>query len=324
MGGFRSQENTLQSFAHLRMYWFRSSDLGNITVTTRTYQPPSPLEAIFRFPFPVLVSSCSLEHTGKLAEFSAQVVEWTGVDQKEWHEGFSEDEVIGLALLIGWECWEGFDARDFLGSMFADWTYHVLYSYTLPSLQPSKSFSFDLILKFEGTNSSACWEPQPEVLHSIRSCLWKVPVEDPCAMAGQALSSRCHDHCSATAHCICMFVLSSPSPITNVPALEVHTFRTRLSAENQPLMPSLLSWDQCVNESSLIIKSEEQKTAPDRNKSRTTAVASCWGSHQRRLNWLPRSQQLGRGIWWWFDNADVFLFVFFQCLVLSMCFYLVS
>lgn len=120
MGGFRSQENTLQSFAHLRMYWFRSSDLGNITVTTRTYQPPSPLEAIFRFPFPVLVSSCSLEHTGKLAEFSAQVVEWTGVDQKEWHEGFSEDEVIGLALLIGWECWEGFDARDFLGSMFAD------------------------------------------------------------------------------------------------------------------------------------------------------------------------------------------------------------
>ena len=50
----------------------------------------------------------------------AQVVEWTRVDQKEWHEGFSEDEVIALALLIGWECWEWFDARGYLESMFAD------------------------------------------------------------------------------------------------------------------------------------------------------------------------------------------------------------
>ena len=42
------------------------------------------------------------------------------MDQKEWHEGFSEGEVIRFALLIGWECWERFDAGDFLGSMFAD------------------------------------------------------------------------------------------------------------------------------------------------------------------------------------------------------------
>ena len=135
LGGFRSQENTLQSFAHLRMYWFRSSDLGNITVTTWTYQPPSPLAFLLipkcykAISFPIS-SSCKKLFTGTYWQASsiqcldgAQVVEWTGVDQKEWHEGSSEGEVIGLASPIGWECWERFDARDFLGSMFGDWIY---------------------------------------------------------------------------------------------------------------------------------------------------------------------------------------------------------
>jgi len=67
--------------------------------------------------FPIS-SSCKKLFTGTYWQASsiqcldgAQVVEWTGVDQKEWHEGFSEGEVIGFALLIGWECWERFDAK---------------------------------------------------------------------------------------------------------------------------------------------------------------------------------------------------------------------
>lgn len=189
--------------------WFRSSDLGNITATTWTYQPPSPLVFLLipkcykAISFPIS-SSCKKLFTGTYWQASsiqcldgAQVVEWTGVDQKEWHEGFSEGEVIGFALLIGWECWERFDAGDFLGSMFADWIYHiyhvlyhVLYRYSFAVVFLIE----DLILKWDrkpGKPSSRgrippAWVPQPEVLHSIRSCLWKVPVEDPCAMAGQA------------------------------------------------------------------------------------------------------------------------------------------
>lgn len=257
------------------MYWFRSSDLGNITATTWTYQPPSPLVFLLipkcykAISFPIS-SSCRKLFTGTYWQASsiqcldgAQVVEWTGVDQKEWHEGFSEGEVIGLALLIGWECWERFDAGDFLGSMY----YTVI---VLPSLQPSKSFSLKTSFWSEIESRESRVRGDEFLPHECLSLRYYIPYDRVyekyllkirVRWLDKHGPSRCHHwwlSCSTRGtQCICMFVLSSPSPITNVSALEVHTFRTMLNTENQPLMPSLQSWALAIYDQWIIINHQK-------------------------------------------------------------------